>query len=243
MTNDSQTLYHGHDLDALGGMNHYHRWIVNQFVRYLHGHVAEFGAGVGSITQLLLPHVRRLDVIEPSPNLIDRLGQRFRHDDRVQIHGESLERYVPALADNALDAVVLVNVLEHIEHDVGALADLSGKIKPGGHLLIFVPALQFLMSKLDRDHGHFRRYHRGQLIRLVRDQGFDVVEARYMDLAGIMPWLLFNTLGGSTKFNPRMVSLYDRMVPWLERFESVLRPPVGKNVVLIARRPPMPEVV
>ena len=63
-----------------------------------------------------------------------------------------------------------------------------------------------------------------------------LVRARYFDIAGVLPWyvnfvLLRNTMGKGS------VALYDKVaVPIMKRVESVLRPPLGKNVLLIARK-------
>jgi SAM-dependent methyltransferase len=138
--------------------------------------------------------------------------------------------------------VVLVNVLEHIEDDERALAELARIVAPGGSLLIFVPALTFLMSKLDVLLGHFRRYHSAELMQKLRGAGLDLVSCRYFDLPGIVPWFVINRLLGSTSFSPAMVKLYDRaVVPLARRAEAIVSPPVGKNLVAISRRPALPQ--
>jgi len=108
----------------------------------------------------------------------------------------------------------------------------------GGHLLLFVPALQFLFSELDRQFGHFRRYRRSELRAKVGDAGFEIGLACYFDILGVAPWWLLNTVGGKTDFNPKMVRLYDAVgVPLTRLAERLLSPPFGKNVLLVARRP------
>ena len=61
------------------------------------------------------------------------------------------------------DAVVMVNVLEHIQDDAACLTQLHRAIHPGGKLLLFVPAMEFLFSKLDQEFG--RTYKDGKKIR------------------------------------------------------------------------------
>src|SRR5215475_3171635 len=56
------------------------------------------------------------------------------------------------------DTAVYINVLEHIEDDETELKTIFNALAPGGRILIFVPALPFLMSSMDRGLGHFRRY-------------------------------------------------------------------------------------
>jgi len=103
--------------------------------------------------------------------------------------------------------------------------------------LIFVPALRFLYSAFDRAIGHHRRYHKDELIARVEEAGLVVVRARYFDLLGILPWWLVNTLGGRTSLASSLSGLYSRvMVPLMRPIERLVPPPVGKNIILIARR-------
>ena len=65
---------------------------------------------------------------------------------------------MPKAQTESTNAIIMVNVLEHIEDDGSALEYIYKILKPGGSLLLFVPALQFLYNQLDHDHGHFRQY-------------------------------------------------------------------------------------
>ena len=105
-------------------------------------------------------------------------------------------------------------------------------------LLIFVPALEALMSELDRLHGHFRRYHKPELTEKVTSAGGNILACRYFDLAGVLPWLLLNKIMGITTFNPSLVRLNDRVVVPLSRILETIPPPFGKNLILAARKEP-----
>ena len=231
-------IYAGHDLEVLSGLTHYHDWIMDHFAPSVRGAVVEYGAGNGSISARLRPLSATLDLVEPSPALFPLLRERFRSDGAVRISDSSLEAHIAAVPAGTYDCAVLVNVLEHIADDGQALRALFRILRPGGGLLLFVPALPFLFSRLDSYYGHFRRYRRDELARLVAEAGFAVGEARYLDLLGVAPWWLLNTLGGAVTFNPVLVRLYDRLgVPLTRAIERlVAAPPLGKNIVLVARK-------
>jgi hypothetical protein len=128
-------------------------------------------------------------------------------------------------------------VLEHIENDAAEAAAMHRALKPGGHALIFVPALEGLYSELDRKLGHFRRYRRRPLVRLFEQAGFDTVRCRYFDIAGIIPWYIAFVLMNRT-ISEGKVSLYDRVVvPVMRAIEGWIPPPIGKNLLLVARKP------
>ena len=234
----SDLTYEGRDLEVLADMPNYYAWIMSWFAPYVRGRVVEYGAGAGTVSKLLRPLADRLTLVEPSANLLPVLQARFLRDPRVEIGRAMLEEHSRQVPDGAVDTAVLVNVLEHIEDDEGALAELSRILAPGGHLLIFVPALPALKSKIDRIHGHFRRYLRPDLRRKLAAAGTEVVACRYFDLPGVVPWLLLNKLLGSTSFNPTLLKIYDgAVVPLARRVEAIVPPPLGKNLIAIARKP------
>ena len=137
---------------------------------------------------------------------------------------------------NRYDVICLFHVLEHIEDDVSELANAHRALNRDGHLLLFVPALPWLYSDLDKQVGHLRRYVKRDLIDLTQKAGFNILKVRYFDIAGILPWyvnfvLLKNTMGGGSIF------LYDRLIVPLMRFiEGIVPPPIGKNILLIAQK-------
>ena len=230
---DSPAQYPGKELEAMAFAANYHRWIVQELAPYLAGDVAEVGAGIGSVSALLLEQpIARLVAYEPSSNMYPALSAALRGQTRAEARNEFFGRR----ADESFDTVAYINVLEHIEDDAAELARARERIRPGGHLLVFVPALSWLMSAFDRGIGHYRRYSRGPLTALARGAGFEVVKARYFDVAGVLPWyvnfvLLKRGLGGAG------VSLYDSLVvPPMRVVERIVAPPLGKNLLLVARR-------
>jgi SAM-dependent methyltransferase len=92
----------------------------------------------------------------------------------------SLPDQVP-FRDESFDLIVLLDVLEHIEDDLGSLASLAAKLKPGGHLLITVPAFSFLWSDHDKSHHHKRRYRLPELVRKMRQCQLDPTYASYFN--------------------------------------------------------------
>jgi SAM-dependent methyltransferase len=233
----TDVFYEGRDLEVLAEMPNYYDWIMDTFASYVRGRVIEYGAGAGTVSARLAPLADELTLVELSTNLIEPLRVRFGHDHKVKVISESLENHAAQLGAEAVDTVVMVNVLEHIEDDREALAHLLRILKPGGHLLLFVPALQGLMSKLDRMHGHFRRYHRPDLVSKAQMAGGDVLVARYFDVAGVVPWFLLNKLMGSTTFNPALINFHDRyIVPVSRSVERLISPPFGKNLLLIVQK-------
>jgi len=213
----------------------YHDWIVDELAPFLGNKVVEVGAGVGNLSALLLKtSVTRLYAFEPSENLFVILKEKFQSRPGVTLVNDFLENY--ELPED-VDSVLYINVLEHIENDRHELSIVRKVIRPGGHLLLFVPALAWLFSEADQQVGHFRRYHMKGLVERVEEAGFRIDRARYFDIAGIIPWYV-NFVLLKKSFNPGSVALYDKLVvPPMRVIEKILTPPFGKNLLLVASKP------
>lgn len=231
----SKLQYFGRDLEAMSFAKNYHDWIIDEFRAYLGENTAEIGAGIGSFSQLILPLVKHLTAFEPSENMYPALAETFAETNAVETINDYFGNAVHKFEDK-FDSVVYVNVMEHIEHDQDEFGYAYRALRPGGHLLVFVPATPFLYSPLDKSLGHFRRYVKNELFEKASRAGFNVVRCHYFDLVGMIPWLLvFKIL--KKEISGGKVSAYDKLVvPVMRRFESLIRPPIGKNLLLVARK-------
>ena len=237
MTDDEELYYEGSDLQAMSAARNYTQWIFDSFKPWLSGSVCEVGAGGGVLSQLILSGdtVNSLTICEPSPNLFSVLQDTLAADERVSLHSSTFEAASSASGES-YDAVIYDNVLEHIEDDTGELQLVAQSLRPGGHVLILVPALRALYSDFDASIGHYRRYHKADFRRLFEVSELEPVSIRYMDLLGVIPWYISMVLLKG-RLNIGAVKLYDRVgVPLTRAIESIVNPPLGKNILAVARR-------
>jgi SAM-dependent methyltransferase len=190
--------------------------------------VIDFGAGIGTFAKVLAMDGHMVQCIEP-----DQLQR-----ERIVQEGLSAFADISCLPDQSIDMLYSLNVLEHIEDDVAMLRTCHEKIRPGGRLLIYVPAFQVLYSSMDKLVGHCRRYTRRELCEKVRLSGFEVIRNEYVDSAGFLASLLFKISGNNSGvINREALIAYDRYAFPLSRLlDRVLNRIFGKNVLLIARR-------
>jgi SAM-dependent methyltransferase len=230
---------------SLDKIEKYYQWIGEEVHPFLGDRLVEIGAGIGTFTNVLVrSHVSchptaRLEAFEPEGTLYQHLRKRLEaaHPDLLRAGRLTTTNGVFRSSPEQFDTVVMINVLEHIKDDQDAIRAAYHALAPGGACIVFVPALSWLYSALDRSVGHYRRYERTQLEQIMRAGGFEVVAAKYMDCLGVLPWYLLNVIGGSTSINPRLARLYDRwFVPvtrWIEQFGP---PRIGKNILIVARK-------
>jgi SAM-dependent methyltransferase len=229
---ESDIVYHGgHNLDAMTAARNYNAFLVRLIARHMRAddRVIDFGAGLGVFAEAVRDRASEITAVEPDPD------QR-RH---IESKGLKARPSLAGVGDGVVDFVYTLNVLEHIEDDAGALAEIFRVLSPGGRLLIYVPAFEALYSSMDRAVGHCRRYHMGPLKTLVEESGFVVTHAEFADSVGFAASLGYKLFGGEGgEVSAEAVRVYDRYVfPVSRLIDFAARHFAGKNIILLAEKP------
>lgn len=139
------------------------------------GKALEIGCGAGDLCETLFHLGYTIEGIDFSDEAIAVCRERLKeiiNDPRIKIHFADF-----FTLSETYDVIFMMEVLEHLEDDQGALKKIHELIKPQGHLLLSVPANQKWFGPYDRYAGHYRRYNRPDLTKLLNDSGFDVQTA------------------------------------------------------------------
>ena len=227
----SDQAYSGvENLEVMQDAVNYNRFLLDTVRRHApgSGRVLDFGAGAGQFAVPMAELGFDVTALEPD----DGLRARIANAGVRAVSGPD------ELPDGSLNYVYTLNVLEHIEDDVGALRRLHAKLAPAGLLLIYVPAFPVLYTSMDARVGHVRRYTRTTLTAAVRCAGFQIQRVAYVDSLGFPATLAFKALGDrGGEINPRALKLYDRVVFPLSRvIDRATQRWLGKNLLLIGRR-------
>ncbi len=161
--------------DAMARHEDHHWWfqgrrkVLRSLVEGLHlpkkAEILEVGAGTGG-NMALLADFGTVMALEPNPK-----GQQYlRQKTKNPIVGGFLPD-TSELEGKTFDLIVLFDVLEHIEDDRMVLESLKQHLKPGGRILLTVPAYPFLWSSHDEAHHHFRRYTTQSVKRVFAQAG------------------------------------------------------------------------
>jgi SAM-dependent methyltransferase len=222
-------------LDNLDGADNYAGWIFELIEPHLGAEVLEIGSGHGTFTEMLARKAKRVVASDLSERCVSRLHERFSGVESVEVLHGSVDS---AAAYGPFDSVVLINVLEHIEDDDGALRELRRLLRPGGRVVLWVPAFSLLYSDFDQKIGHYRRYRRPGLRTQLSGAGYEVRDVRYVNAVGAVAWLVLARVLCRTPTNGTPVKVFDRyFVPALKRLEHRWRPPFGQSVLAVAIRP------
>lgn len=148
-------------------------------------------------------------------------------------------------AAGEFDLALALDVVEHVPEDLRALEELCRTLRPGGSLLVTVPALEMLWSAHDVANGHYRRYTLCGLRRRVEESGFEIVTATYFNTL-LFPAIL--AVRGLQRLRPKEAASDVSEVPaplnsLLARIFALEAPlagrgalPVGVSAMCLARK-------
>ena len=225
--------YVGSELELFREAKNWKDYYARMIRGYLGAEVLEVGAGIGGTTKMLCraQHDRWV-CLEPDVLLVDTLKADPTLPAICEVRQGSL---ADLPTEECFDAILYIDVLEHIEDDQAELERVTAHLKPGGFLIVLAPAHQWLFSPFDRSIGHYRRYNRPMLRRLT-PSGLTLVSLKYLDSVGLLAslsnrWLKqrMPTLG--------QIKLWDTwMVPISRRVDVILNYAIGKSILGVWRR-------
>ena len=116
--------------------------------------ILDYGSGVGANLSILKKFSKNVDAYEPNSEMHKLIKEKYK----VNVINKIEKKY---------DLIFLTDVIEHIEDDKAQMKNIVDLLKNNGHLLITVPAYQFLFSEKDKMLHHFRRYNKKTLLNIL----------------------------------------------------------------------------
>jgi SAM-dependent methyltransferase len=188
----------------------------------------DFGAGIGTFSKRLRMAGYHVKCIEPDPLQRQRLEEQ----------GFDTLENITSVADDSASFIYSLNVFEHIHDDSVAIREIRQKLKPGGTLLIYVPAFECLWSALDEKLCHHRRYTKTTILCLVYQEGLEIENVRYADCLGFISALVFRLFYETASMRTATsISFYDHwLFPPSRVLDKLFDRWFGKNVYVLCRK-------
>lgn len=218
-------------LEDLSDAHNYRRWLADLARPHLGEHPLEIGSGTGDYAAEWLADVASFTATEADASRLGGLTARFADHPKVRVRGLGL----PTEETGDHSAVVALNVLEHIPDDVAAAASMGRLLRPGGRVVLIVPAFPSAMSRFDLAIGHQRRYTLRTMAATLSAAKLTITELRYVNPLGLLSWYVVVRALGMAPRNGPLLKVYDRaVVPVLRRVEGRRCPPFGQSVFAVA---------
>jgi 2-polyprenyl-3-methyl-5-hydroxy-6-metoxy-1,4-benzoquinol methylase len=229
-------------LERFAQATRFNRWMFDTIQPYCKGHVLEVGSGIGNLSQYFLEKNFMLTASDLREEYINILHGKFgRHSNLagikpIDLAAASFETRFQDLLQQ-FDTVVALNVIEHIQDDGLAIGNCKKLLKPGGHLVVLVPAWKMLYNSFDVELGHYVRYNAGTLKKLLESQGMEVFHTRYFNSAGIVGWMINGSLFHKRLIPRKQLQVFDKLVPVIKLIDAISFRKLGLSVLAVARKP------
>lgn len=208
-------------------------------VEYLSGStglkILNGGCGSGELSFLLANAGHQVTGIDPAPEYIEVAQQNVARFGALECSFavSTIEDFVPA---ELFDCVIATDVLEHIEDDRTAFERFVQLVKPGGQIILTVPAGQWLFGYHDKALGHFRRYSASLLRRLIQERCY-IEQIRYFGFTLIPVCYLYSKVlrkpypvaeAGDTSQNPFVAATLSTLLA----VDKALPMPFGTSIIM-----------
>ena len=216
-------------------MPKYNAYITKLFVKELFKRkkmlVADFGSGIGTLSMIY----KNLTGTSPYCIEIDPINQTY-----MKKRGFDVQNKIEDFKFK-FDGIFSSNVLEHIEDDLTALINCHNNLNDSGKLILFLPAFNFLFSRLDTSVGHYRRYQKNDIINKCERAGFQIETIFFVDSIGFFGSLFLKYLGqdkSGSMCSTGPLNFYDKLIfPVSKFFDNIgLKFLFGKNIFVVASK-------
>ncbi len=221
--------------------NHFNRWMYQTIKPWCQGDILEIGSGIGNISDFFIQDGASVFLSDIRDGYCNTLREQYGN--RNNLAGiEKIDLADPDFGQkfshhfNRFDTVFALNVVEHIFDDRQALANCHKMLKPGGNVVILVPAYQWLFNNFDRELEHYRRYTRKKLASLFRGSGFNIIHSQYFNAAAIAGWYVSGKLQHHRIIPASQMRLFDRLVVLFKLFDRLIFNSFGISVIMVGKK-------
>lgn len=229
--------YIGNELELFKHAYNWKNYYAKFLSEYLKGDVLEVGAGIGETTHSLCKgNIESWVCLEPDSELTAIISKKRKSGylpSFIEIITETLDGVE---SNRKFDSIIYIDVIEHIEDDAAELKKASTFLKPGGHLIVLVPAHNYLFSNFDKSIGHFRRYNK-KMLQLAAPNELKKVDLRYLDSVGLLASLANKWFLKQEYPELKQIKFWDNfMIPISKITDTFLFYLLGKTVIGIWKK-------
>jgi glycosyltransferase involved in cell wall biosynthesis/phospholipid N-methyltransferase len=220
-------------LGRLARAPRFNDWMAETIQPFCGSRVLEIGSGTGNLTRRLIPR-RRYVASDINPLYLNTL--RKLEVDRPYLDARYCDVTDPASFPRdgeSFDTIICLNVIEHVDDDRAALANIRSALTPGGRAIILVPRGEDLYGTLDEVLGHRRRYSEAALRKVANDAGLDVKEILHFNRVGTPAWWLNGRVLKRKTFGLVQVMMLNALTPLFRVIDGALPFPALSLIAIL----------
>ncbi len=228
-------------LNTIALANHFNSWMYHSIKPFCTGRILEIGSGVGNISEYFINDKASIFLSDIREGYCESLRRKFSASSTFL--GIETINLVDVDFDikfsmyfGSFDTVFALNVVEHIFDDQSAVSNCYKLLKPGGKLIVLVPAYQWLYNDFDKELEHYRRYTRRRLEYLFSAGHFRVSHSRYFNAAGIAGWFVSGKMQHHKVIPAGQIRLYNKLVLLFRLFDKLIFNSFGLSVITVGEK-------
>jgi 2-polyprenyl-3-methyl-5-hydroxy-6-metoxy-1,4-benzoquinol methylase len=228
-------------LEIISKADNFNKWTYDTIRPFLKGRILEIGSGLGNISKYVIADYTDVTLSDFDNGYYENLKKVYSFNPHVSeilqinVQQNNFNLYYASLKES-FDSIFILNVVEHLKDDSAALKNCKFLLKPGGFLIVLVPAYSFLYSNMDKELGHYRRYTSKSLSALMQQQGLKLIQNRYFNILGIAGWFFSSVFLKSKLIKQSEMTLFDKLVPFAKFIDKLFHKSFGLSVITIAKK-------
>jgi len=228
-------------LEVISEADNFNQWMYETIKPHCSGQILEIGSGIGNISRFFINDGAEISLSDIESSYFPRLKEKFGDRDNLKgmylldFSDKNLEKNYPEMLGK-FDTVFALNVVEHIPDHEQALQNAKKLLRPGGKVVILVPAFQFLFNGFDKQLDHQRRYTRKSLKKLIEESGFELKSTQYFNFIAILGWYISGTILRKEMIPGGQMKLYDKLVPLWKIIDFFTSKIAGVSVIQVGEK-------
>lgn len=219
-------------LEIMQDASYYNNWILRLILPWTSGEVAEVGAGMGLFSGMLSKKDFSITSIDYDQQYLEIVKSKYPEVKTFQFDLQTAR--ISSSLVGKFDTVIAINVLEHLPDLTLVLDHISQMLRPGGKLIVVIPAFKFAYGTLDRNLGHVRRYTNKQFQMYLKKAGLSQLSSRYFNFWGLLGWMVNSRIFKRIVIPASQVRIFDLLFrPWME-LERYLKLPLGLSLLSVS---------
>ena len=215
-------------------------WMFNSIRPWLKGRILEIGSGIGNISSVLIKKEIPLSLSDYDDKYYHFLQEKFssvpciKDICKIDLVDKNFETTQAHLL-GSFDSIFALNVIEHIANDCLAVENCYKLLAPGGRLILLMPAYPALYNDFDEGLGHYRRYTRQTMDKLL-SKDFKVLKIRYFNLAGVFGWFFFGSILHKKNLSGEQMGAFEKLVPLFRLADKLVGNKMGLSVIGVGEK-------
>lgn len=226
-------------LESISIAKNFNRWMYKTISRHCSGKILEIGSGIGNISTHFIEEGHDITLTDIRDNYIVKIEEQFPDyskdkiiqldlvdDDFSNKYEDLLEQY---------DCLFALNVVEHIKDHETAISNAKKLLKPGGKVIILVPAFQSLYNSFDKALEHYRRYTKKSLNHLISNE-FDVIHSQYFNAFGMLGWFVSGRILQKKTIPLNQMKIYDNLLIIAKTIDKIVFNKIGLSAISVGQK-------